>query len=256
MSTVVCVTGMHRSGTSLTASWLQVCGMTIDDGRLYGPGPGNPQGHFEDADFAELHRGYLAGLNPRSRGWIITERLRFDPGVAFLAAAQELVTKRNLRYKLWGWKDPRTTLFLEAWKQTIPGLKVLLLWRPCYDVVRSLIKRKQKTSLSDYQIGWLRAIKTWRTYNHALLDFRQHHPYDSIVLPIYDLIERDRETIGLINQRFGLSLQWQPLAGVYDPKLLEARRFSVVASCIGRVMQIYTTEQMLQRESDRLGVTS
>ena len=49
-SVALVVTGMHRSGTSMVAAYLQQAGVSI--GRnLIGPAPGNPRGHFEDRDF-------------------------------------------------------------------------------------------------------------------------------------------------------------------------------------------------------------
>ena len=59
MSSVLCITGMHRSGTSLTASWLARCQLQIADGRLLGPGIGNPRGHFEDLDFSDLQEAAI-----------------------------------------------------------------------------------------------------------------------------------------------------------------------------------------------------
>jgi hypothetical protein len=51
MSKVLCIAGMHRSGTSLVTSWLQRCGLQIDDGQLLAANTGNPTGHFEDIEF-------------------------------------------------------------------------------------------------------------------------------------------------------------------------------------------------------------
>ena len=42
--------GMHRSGTSLTAMWLQKCGFQLGDNLLSGAWD-NKYGHFEDKDF-------------------------------------------------------------------------------------------------------------------------------------------------------------------------------------------------------------
>ncbi|MEY2858272.1 MAG: hypothetical protein RLZZ74_2584, partial [Cyanobacteriota bacterium] len=44
---VMIITGMHRSGTSLTASLLQSAGVNLGD-RLMSEDRGNSKGHFED----------------------------------------------------------------------------------------------------------------------------------------------------------------------------------------------------------------
>ena len=55
---VIIIAGMHRSGTSLVSSILQAAGVDIGD-ELIGPAPGNPRGHFEDADFFQFHEKIL-----------------------------------------------------------------------------------------------------------------------------------------------------------------------------------------------------
>ena len=56
--TVLIITGIHRSGTSLTASLFQSVGVNIGE-NLVGPEYGNIRGHFEDIEFVELHKRIL-----------------------------------------------------------------------------------------------------------------------------------------------------------------------------------------------------
>ena len=65
----ICITGMHRSGTSLTTSWLESCGLQIHDGQSHGPATGNPKGHFEDKEFVDLHSKAISHEYPLSNGW-------------------------------------------------------------------------------------------------------------------------------------------------------------------------------------------
>src|SRR5450631_3600129 len=109
MTDVLCITGMHRSGTSLTACWLERCNLPIADGRLLGPGVGNPLGHFEDLDFSDLQDRAIK----RAHGsWRATGPQSLSFNTSEVAAAERLVARRNAAYQLWGWKDPRTVLFL------------------------------------------------------------------------------------------------------------------------------------------------
>ena len=50
-TTALIIAGMHRSGTSLTASLFQSLGVNIGE-KLLGPELGNIRGHFEDIAFA------------------------------------------------------------------------------------------------------------------------------------------------------------------------------------------------------------
>ena len=75
MNKIICITGMHRSGTSLTASWLEHCGLMVHDGNFYGPDTGNPKGHFEDKEFVDLHASAILLEKPKSKGWkVVTEK--------------------------------------------------------------------------------------------------------------------------------------------------------------------------------------
>ena len=140
---------MHRSGTSLLASWLESCGLTIHDGNYWGPSEGNQKGHFEDKDFVQLHSSAILLESPKSYGWKIfsDDFLTFDHDQ--LSRAKKLVSDRNAKYRIWGWKDPRSVIFLKKWKAIIPELKVLLVWRPCSEVVNSLIRRAGKANYVD-----------------------------------------------------------------------------------------------------------
>ena len=51
----VCVTGMHRSGTSFTAKAIQLLGASLGGPEgLMAPGPDNPSGYWENRDIKEL----------------------------------------------------------------------------------------------------------------------------------------------------------------------------------------------------------
>ncbi len=69
---ILIIIGMHRSGTSLTASLLQSAGLHI--GRnLMGPSEGNVKGHFENLDFFEFHRQVLRSQGINENGWTLQE---------------------------------------------------------------------------------------------------------------------------------------------------------------------------------------
>src|SRR3954453_24026745 len=63
----VVITGMHRSGTSLVASYLSSLGVGLGD-RLLAADARNPHGYFEDADFRELHGEMLSDATPEGDG--------------------------------------------------------------------------------------------------------------------------------------------------------------------------------------------
>ena len=81
LTSPIIVTGMHRSGTSMTAMLLAQHGVHMGE-RLIPGNRHNPRGYFEDADFVELQRSMLAAATAGgTRGWPDwgwTEDERFD----------------------------------------------------------------------------------------------------------------------------------------------------------------------------------
>ncbi|NJK60916.1 MAG: hypothetical protein HC918_12650, partial [Oscillatoriales cyanobacterium SM2_1_8] len=75
------VAGMHRSGTSLTASLLQTLGTHLGQ-TLVAADRHNPKGYFEDLDFVTLQRQMLTAACPVDDGgwpdWGWTEHEQFD----------------------------------------------------------------------------------------------------------------------------------------------------------------------------------
>lgn len=163
---VIC--GMHRSGTSLVAGALQKAGLFIGYD-VSGPGHGNPRGHFEDQDFFWLHEDMLAAAGESC----FTAGDDFAPpeNADFKRRARTIVAARD-PLPLWGWKDPRTCLFLGFWEPLLPAARFLFLYRHPVEVTLSLWRRFNDPELQ--QDPWL-AVRAWEVYNRRLLEFRDHH---------------------------------------------------------------------------------
>ncbi|HEV2855790.1 MAG TPA: sulfotransferase [Thermoanaerobaculia bacterium] len=172
MSQQLIICGMHRSGTSLVASVLRQAGLDI--GREeFGPGLGQPRGHFEDHDFYHFHEAILAaaGRSCFTAGEALLGEIgEVDP--AFEEQARALAAARADR-PFWGWKEPRTCLFLDLWDRVLPEARYLFLYRHPVDVALSLWRRN--IDLEVRRDPWL-AFRSWEVYNRRLLAFRDRHP--------------------------------------------------------------------------------
>jgi hypothetical protein len=212
---------MHRSATSLTASWLQGCGLVIDNGRLLGPGTGNERGHFEDLDIFRLQSAAIAARVPGSNGWRVSDpaQLRFPWRIRATAARE--VARRMLKYPTWGFKDPRSTVFLDEWRRLVPGMATLIVWRPAAEVVASLERRSMESNGSfDVRVEPGEAHAIWRAYNTVLLEHARRHPRTTVVTSMAGLLRDDRVVFDAVNRLLGDRLEYQPLTTFADGSLL------------------------------------
>jgi len=192
---ICCIAGMHRSGTSFVAQWLAQAGLPLAIGGSIRPDISNPAGYYEDLDFVRLHAAHLHRNLRFSHGWRCAPRQFLRLTLAERKQAQELATLRSVTHAHWGWKDPRTTLFLTEWKEIIPDLKVILTWRPCADVVASLVARGFQQRRLHLLIDPVSAIRMWQMYNSLACEYAAQFPADTIVRPVVQF-DTWRESVG------------------------------------------------------------
>jgi hypothetical protein len=160
----LCITGMHRSGTSMVARLLNLCGLYLGrDEDLLPAAPDNPEGFWENRHFLRLNDALLGRAGgawdcpppPPAGGW--------ETGVAFgrlRRRARKLVDRFRGR-EPWGWKDPRNCLTLPVWRAAAPGLKTLLCVRHPLAVAESLWARDGMSFAASFEL--------WLAYNRAAL---------------------------------------------------------------------------------------
>ena len=157
-----CITGMHRSGTSLVARLLHECGIALGPEReLKKRAADNLDGYFENRSFVRLNDTII---NQFGGKW--NQPPSFPPGwefspeaSAFLERAEKLVSQFS--HDGWGWKDPRSSLTLPFWQRLIPDLKIIVCIRNPIEVARSLFVRGDTKSSSQFDL--------WLTYYRQLL---------------------------------------------------------------------------------------
>ncbi len=231
---ILSIVGMHRSGTSLITNWLASCGLYIGDD-LIPSHPTNLAGHFEDKSFVRLHRRILA---ENKVDFLVTRHNSITVNSKYFAQAKELVHK-NRKHAQWGWKDPRTALFLEFWKSIQPGLKILAVYRPFTQVVDSLLRREPlrpeikrgvpnglrwtlKVKYSFFNVPLLRLfLCVWDHYNNNIISFARKYPHDCLVIRIDDPAPYSRQIIDFMKREWNFSLEHGSLRDIYVPGLLK-----------------------------------
>ena len=160
---VICIAGMHRSGTSMIARMLNICGVHLGEEKdLIPPAGDNPEGFWENDKFRIINEEILACFNG---SWdlppLFGDGWTKDPRLLHIHSRASKLIKEFSAYHLWGWKDPRNSLTLPFWQAHISGLKIIVCLRNPYDVYLSLSRRGYASNTFSYAL--------WLTYSQQLL---------------------------------------------------------------------------------------
>ena len=240
---IINVAGMHRSGTSLLGNWLSDSGINMGD-ELLDENFSNQKGHFEDKKILEIFKKDLQGKGFNKSGLAInSSKMRLsDPSRNEL---QSYIYERNIKYNVWGWKEPRSTLYLNELKEIIPDLKVIGLYREPADVIYSLINRmltnrwyyylydadnkfeklKSRIRIKFEKKRWIRKyIQAYIFYNKNLLEFKQLYPKDIILFSHADFVNNGNVVVNACNNFICLPNKLISTQEVYDKRLITQKR--------------------------------
>ncbi len=233
------VAGMHRSGTSLITQWLQRCGLHVGDD-LLGADTGNDNGHFEDLDFLNSHKAILKSQRLSDNGFT-TAPLK-PLSYSDIDRLKDIITYKNGFNAQWGWKDPRTCLFLDTYHALLPDAFYFVVLRDYQSVISSLVQRMYKQKETKYAArkgiaGFLwkhfikknklemlrrkytqRFLQLWINYNQAILQHINRLPDEQYMVADYTvLIENDKLVFEQLVQHYGFNLNYFDFSTIYKP---------------------------------------
>ena len=175
---IICISGMHRSGTSMITKLLIECGLyTGPKHKLIPPQPDNPMGFWENIDFVSLNDAILFRLGGGWDFFPINIKPNWEKNHLFdkLKIKARELAELFKNFNLCGWKDPRSSLTISFWKDVFPELRVVLCLRNPLDVALSLQKRNN----SSIPFG----LNLWEKYNRQLIS---NVDFDRLVITHYD----------------------------------------------------------------------
>jgi len=220
---------MHRSGTSVVTQWLNGCGLHVGE-ELVGAETGNEDGHFEDIDFLHAHQSILKGRRITDEGYTeaIPELSNDEKDTL-----NDIISYKNGFNQQWGWKDPRTCLFLDTYRQLIPTAFYFVVLRDYRSVVSSLIHRIYKRTEKKYSLRtglskfiWehfkkkrrmrmllkkysQRYLKVWIAYNEAIARHLQQLTVGNYVVIDFTALSSIDETVFRhLTKEWGFSLNF------------------------------------------------
>ena len=220
--------GMHRSGTSLLASIMQHAGVSIGD-RLLGATATNERGHFEDLDFLDWHESVLAD---NDRTWYdVDPGDRLEISESRRLEAERLIARRS-RLRQWGWKDPRSCLFLGFWSKLLPEARYVFIYRRPDAVLSSLRRRQEPRLRRQFRGAWFLercgfdrfrarfALEKWIACNRAIGEFVKQRREHCLVLGVEGLREQLPPAIEHMRGAWGVKIGSVELDALLDERLL------------------------------------
>jgi hypothetical protein len=215
---LVCITGMHRSGTSLLARVVNLLGVSLgDDDALMGPGPDNPSGYWENRSVKELDDEVLAHLGG---AWdqppLLTGDWALDPSLdPFRERGAEIIGRDLSGAETChvGCKEPRLCLLHPFWRTVVPIRATVVVVREPGEVAASLARRNGIEPAQGAAL-WLRYLYAATTE-------------PALVVSLDDLTDRPEPTAVRLAAHLGLP---EPGADVlaqirahHDPSILHRR---------------------------------
>jgi hypothetical protein len=159
---IVCILGMHRSGTSCLTGSLQEYGLSLGEHHTWNPY--NLKGNRENQDVVDFHDQLLADNNG---SWDQPPKKVLWQDKHFEQARKILQDHASEDY--WGFKDPRCALAYEGWLSLCPDIKILGIFRNPAAVARSLDNRGGHSPTNAFTL--------WKTYNKRLLKLYKQRPF-------------------------------------------------------------------------------
>jgi GT2 family glycosyltransferase/glycosyltransferase involved in cell wall biosynthesis len=217
---LVCITGMHRSGTSAIARMVNLLGISLgEDADLLPPAPDNPKGFWEHRGVKEVNDAVLRHLGGTwhdlpafEEGW--EEDAALD---ALRDSARSALQRISpVESSLVGAKDPRFSLLLPFWRGIVTVEKPIVALRHPSEVAASLAVRNN-TDRRDAALLWL--AYTSRALTTA----------DEFTLVLYEDVLRDPVAVAArLADRLGLPTPGvavrQQLVDFVEPQLNHHQR--------------------------------
>ena len=244
-SKVLIIVGMHRSGTSVVTQWLYRCGLFVGND-LVGPAIGNVQGHFEDADFLRLHQKFLKKRNFPESGLVYKKSIELSELEKM--ELKGIIASKSRKHEEWGWKEPRTSLFLDGYAELIPNAFYVFVVRDFNATINSLVTRQFKMERKKIQekkglhrLKWIlfkrksldkmfqketnRYLKIWIHYYEQILQHIQSVSNEQFIIVNYaQLNSNDEDFFSKLKNDWKFSLNYFPFKNVYQQDLLSEVR--------------------------------
>jgi len=163
MNNPILITGVPRSGTSMTAGILSLCGLW--GGKMVGPTKWNTRGMFENSAVRNtVIKPYLRsiGVDPLGQFPLPPEDIIDHPFEATVLKAKvlHLFEEQGLNGKRWFYKEPKIVIMWKLWHEAFPEATFVVVRRKRDQIINSCLRTGFMRAFDNYD-GW-----KWWTDNY------------------------------------------------------------------------------------------
>lgn len=163
--TPILLTGCARSGTSMTAGIIHLCGAW--GGKLQGSSKYNQRGMFENMPLRQdITKPFLRSINcdPMAQYPLPSkeqlQQIYSSQGIVWREAVLKSFRRQGLKEEQsWFVKDPKMCLIWPIWDYAFPAAKWILIRRKKEDIARSCLQTGFMRAY-DTREGWLKWVET------------------------------------------------------------------------------------------------
>lgn len=197
----ILITGCARSGTSMTAGIIRICGAFGGD--TSGPNTYNPKGMFENVVIRnDIVKPYLRsiGADPFAQYPLPTYDDVVDPEVPWRKQIVDVLTMQGYDPKwTWFYKGAKMCHMFRLWHEAFPKAKWIIVRRPAEDIIASCLRTPFMRAFKDID-GW----QSWIDIHLSSFRLMETCGLDVTEIWSNDLIAGDYEALKQFIKRCGL----------------------------------------------------
>lgn len=160
--------GMHKSGTTLLSRILHESSINMG---IFDSNQGYDQGNkYERLETHDLNIGIL-GCDYKEHSLNISKVIH-DPGQVkpeMMEKMKAFVRSADSKFSKWGFKDPRTCLTYDVWKEVLPEHKIIAIFRHPSELWSHYSRQPKAWNIVRRISLGLKALHAWYVYNKELL---------------------------------------------------------------------------------------
>lgn len=215
----ILITGCARSGTSLTAGIINLCGAF--GGKMYGPTRYNRKGYFENSYIRrEIQKNYMKDIAADPRGQHPFPGKRMDIPLGFGYTVKEAIKADGYHHGRWFYKDATICLNWPVWHKAFPNAQWLIVRRPDEDIIDSCMRTPFMNSYHTRE-QW----QQWVLHHKGCFLDMQKAGLDMREVWTNDVVEKgDLTEIEKIVKSFSLNWDEKKVRGFVDSRLWKGNR--------------------------------